>query len=93
MSVLTLPTLFMATSSYTPINCSFYDELEARATTGQPCTLTYRTEPDTPPSTYHGTIQDLFIKDKVEYLRLADGFELRLDALVAVDDKEMRNYC
>jgi Rho-binding antiterminator len=83
----------MSTPAYTPISCSFYDELEARATTGQPCTLTYRTEPDTPPSTYHGTIQDLFIKDKVEYLRLSDGFELRLDALVAVDDKELRNYC
>jgi Rho-binding antiterminator len=78
---------------YQPISCSFYDELEARATTSQPCTLTYRTEPDTPPSTYQGIIQDLYIKDKVEYLRLADGFELRLDALVAVDDKELRNYC
>ena len=78
---------------YQPISCSFYDELEARATTGQPCTLTYRTEPDTPPSTYHGTIQNLYIQEKVEYLRLADGFELRLDNLLAVDDKELRNYC
>jgi len=78
---------------YKPISCSFYDELEARATTGQPCTLTYRTEPDTPPTTYTGVIQDLFIHDKVEYLRLADGFELRLDNLVAVDNKELRNYC
>ena len=80
-------------AAYQPINCSFYDELETHATTGQPCTLTYRTEPDTPPSTYHGIIQDLFIQDKVEYLRLADGFELRLDNLLAVDDKELRNYC
>ncbi|UOQ73530.1 hypothetical protein [Hymenobacter cellulosilyticus] len=45
------------------------------------------------PSTYTGIITDLFIQDKVEYLRLEDGFELRLDALVAVDDKELRNYC
>jgi Rho-binding antiterminator len=82
-----------ASSAYQPINCSFYDELEARATAGQPCTLTYRTEPDSPPSTYHGVIQDLLLRDKVEYLRLADGFELRLDALVAVDNKELRNYC
>jgi Rho-binding antiterminator len=79
--------------AYQPISCSFYDELEARATTGQSCTLTYRLEPDTPPSTYQGVISDLFIKDKVEYLRLQDGFELRLDGLVAVDDKELRNYC
>jgi Rho-binding antiterminator len=83
----------MPDSTYTPISCSFYDELEARATTGQRCQLTYLTEADSPPSTYEGTITDLFIRDKVEYLRLADGFELRLDALVAVDDKELRNYC
>lgn len=84
----------MATQEdYQPISCSFYDELEARATTRQVCTLLYRTEPDTPPSTYTGIITDLFIKEKVEYLRLEDGFELRLDALVAVDDKELRNYC
>ncbi|GAB2459240.1 hypothetical protein GCM10011375_08940 [Hymenobacter qilianensis] len=78
---------------YQPISCSFYDELEARATTRQPCTLTYRPEPDMPPSTYKNIISDLFIRNKVEYLRLQDGFELRLDALVAVDDKELRNYC
>ncbi|QDA59932.1 hypothetical protein [Hymenobacter jejuensis] len=81
------------TADYKPISCSFYDELEARATQRQPCTLTYRTEADTPPSTYHGIIADLFIKNKVEYLRLEDGFELRLDAIVAVDDKELREYC
>lgn len=79
--------------AYRPISCSFYDELEARATTGQPCALVYRTEPDTPPTTYQGIIADLFIRDKVEYLRLTDGFELRLDALLAVDDKELRDYC
>lgn len=79
--------------AYQPISCAFYDELEALATRRQSCTLVYRTEPDTPPSTYQGLITDLFIKDKVEYLRLADGFEVRLDALVAVDGKELREYC
>ncbi|GAA3935467.1 hypothetical protein [Hymenobacter algoricola] len=78
---------------YHPISCTFYDELEARATTGQECTLTYRPEPDTPPSTTRGIITDLFIQDKVEFLRLQDGFEIRLDTLVAVDDKELRDYC
>lgn len=81
------------TTPYQPISCTFYDELEARATTGQECTLTYRPEPDTPPSTTRGIITDLFIQDKVEYLRLQDGFEIRLDTLVAVDDKELRDYC
>ncbi|WP_375416316.1 hypothetical protein [uncultured Hymenobacter sp.] len=79
--------------TYQPVSCSFYDELEARATLGQPCTLRYRTGADAPPVTYRGIIADLFIRDKVECLRLADGFELRLDTLLAVDDKELRNYC
>ncbi|WP_400192608.1 hypothetical protein [Hymenobacter sp. B81] len=79
--------------SYRPISCSFYDELEARATLRQPCTLTYRPAPAAPPSTYHGIIQDLYLRDRVEYLRLTDGFELRLDHLLAVDDKQLRDYC
>jgi len=82
----------MPTSDYTPINCSFYDELEALATTGRPSILVYRTQRDSPPITYQGTITDLFTKDKVEYLRLTDGFELRLDQLLAVDNKEAKDY-
>ncbi|MBC6610486.1 hypothetical protein H8B15_06110 [Hymenobacter sp. BT507] len=78
---------------YTPISCSFYDELEALATTRQPCQLVYRTQPDSPPVTYQGVIADLFIQDKVEYLRLTDGFTLRLDNLLAVDQKERRDVC
>jgi Rho-binding antiterminator len=80
-------------SDYRPISCSFYDELEARATTRQVCALHYRETPEAPVSTREGVIQDLYIRDKVEYLRLTDGFELRLDKLVAVDEQELRNYC
>ncbi|HEX8350791.1 MAG TPA: hypothetical protein VF598_12585 [Hymenobacter sp.] len=80
-------------SAYTPISCSFYDELEALATKHQSCTLVYRTEPDSPPITYQGIIKDLYIREKAEYLQLVDGFEIRLDTLLAVDNKEMRNYC
>ena len=79
-------------SDYTPINCQFYDELEALATTGTRCQLVYRTEPDSPPITYQGIITDLFTEEKVEYLRLVDGFTLRLDQLLAVDNKEARDY-
>ncbi|OON71171.1 hypothetical protein [Hymenobacter sp. CRA2] len=80
-------------SDYRPISCSFYDELEARATTRQPCTLRFRDAPEAPIGTREGVIEDLYIRDKVEYLRLTDGFELRLDKLVGVDDRELRNYC
>ncbi len=79
-------------ATYRPISCSFYDELEARATTRQPCTLHYQM-PDGHAQTHTGILADLFIRDKVEYLRCRDGFELRLDRLTGVDDKELRNYC
>ena len=79
-------------SDYRPISCSFYDELEARATTGQRCTLHYRGE-DGELLTHEGIIADLYIRDRVEYLRCQDGFELRLDRLTAVDDREVKDYC
>lgn len=78
---------------YRPISCSFYDELEARATTRQPCALHFVSGEDGQPHTHHGIIADLFIRDKVEYLRCHDGFELRLDRLTGVDDRELKSYC
>ena len=82
----------MPTTDYTPVNRSFYDELAVLATTGWRCQLVYRTEPDSPPITYQGIITDLMTEDEVEYLRLADGFTLRLDQLLAVNNKEARDY-
>ena len=82
----------MENAAYRPISCSFYDELEARATTRQPCTLHYLND-DGQPATHKAVIADLYLRDKVEYLRCRDGFELRLDRLTAVDDRELRNYC
>jgi Rho-binding antiterminator len=80
-------------SDYRPINCNFYDELEARATLRQPCVIAYRPQLDAPITTVTGIIDTLYIRDKVEYLRLTDGVELRLDWLVAVDDRELGAYC
>jgi Rho-binding antiterminator len=77
---------------YRPINCAFYDELEARATLRQPCNIYFMTEVGAP-TTHHGIIADLFIRDQVEYLRCHDGFEVRLDWLTAVDDREVGAYC
>ena len=82
----------MPISDYTPINRLFYDELAVLAATGWRCQLVYRTEPDSPPITYQGIITDLLTEDEVEYLRLADGFTLRLDQLLAVNNKEARDY-
>ena len=79
-------------AAYRPISCSFYDELEARATLRQPCALRFTAAAGTP-ATHRGIIVALFIREKVEYLRCQDGFELRLDQLTGVDDKELSAYC
>ncbi|MCC2545898.1 hypothetical protein LJY25_05535 [Hymenobacter sp. BT175] len=80
-------------SDYQPISCNFYDELEALATRRQPAEIRYRAPDAAAEASVTGVIADLYIRDKVEYLRLTDGFELRLDWLVAVDGKELRGYC
>ena len=79
-------------TAYRPISCSFYDELEARATLARPCALHY-VDGDGQAQTHHGIIADLYVRDHVEYLRCRDGFELRLDALTGVDEQELKNYC
>lgn len=79
-------------STYRPISCTFYDELEARATRRQPCVIIYRPE-GAAEASVTGIIDTLYIRDKVEYLRLTSGFELRLDWLVSVDGRELLNYC
>ena len=82
----------MRPTPYRPINCSFYDELEARATLRQSCAVHFVNEAGAP-VTHHGIIADLFIRENVEFLRCADGFELRLDRLTGVDDRELKSYC
>ena len=74
-----------------PISCVFYDELVARATLRQSCALHFLDEAGAP-VTHHGIITDLFIREKVEFLRCADGFELHLDRLTGGEDRELKSW-
>lgn len=78
---------------YRPISCAFYDELEARATTRQRCDVVYQNPAEPAPTTVAGVIADLYLRDKVEFMRLASGEEIRLDWLVSVDGKLLAGYC
>lgn len=62
------------TEVYVPIDCNFYDTFEAAATLKKWCTITL-----TNGEKVEGRIIDLFIKDKVELLKLHTGTEIRLD--------------
>ncbi len=85
--------LLLPMTAYRPISCMFYDELEARATLRQRCNIIYRPNGDGTDTTVTGVIETLYIRDKVEYLRLTDGLEIRLDWLVSVDGRELGAYC
>ena len=77
-------------SDYIPISCSFYDVLEAFATKQTEVEIEFlkggisRKIVD--------KIQDFFVKDKVEYMKLKNGEEIRLDQLIQVNGEYLAHY-
>ena len=76
---------------YVPINCDFYDELEALATMGKRVRLVYLD--DGARLEVHAAIRDLFTLESVEYAKLDSGVVFRLDKLVEVDGKLPAGLC
>ena len=77
--------------NYTPVNCNFYDELEALATLGKRSEIIFLA--DGARVTVTGVIKDLYTRDGVEYLKMDSGLVIRLDQLAQVDGKIPSNYC
>ncbi len=77
--------------NYVPINCDYYDELEALATIGKQVRIVYQENGEQ--SEARGIIKDLFTENSVEYMKLDTGFVIRLDKLVEVDGKVAPNVC
>lgn len=81
----------MATD-YRPINCSYYDELEAIATLRKRVTVIYQN--DSAQVTLNGVgIKNLYAKDKEEFVVLTNGQTIRLDYLIEVDGKLVIKAC
>jgi Rho-binding antiterminator len=78
--------------TYRPISCAYYDELEALATLRHHCVIDYLGSASQPAGA-EGIIVDFFIRDKAEYLRLDSGLEIRLDCLLSVNGKALKDYC
>ncbi|WP_299463040.1 hypothetical protein [uncultured Microscilla sp.] len=72
------------TIPYTPINCNLYDYLEAWAVKQTLCKVTYLNAQNKE-AVFTKTIVDLYIKDKVEYVKWNDGSSLRLDHLIEIN--------
>jgi Rho-binding antiterminator len=77
------------TSEYRPIDCSVHDRLEALATLGRECVLTVRGGPgvEEEEERFVDRIVDVFARGGAEWLRTANGREVRLDRLVRVEEQ------
>jgi Rho-binding antiterminator len=72
-------------ATYKPIDCDYYDRLEAWATTKTVCTIVYKDESGNRQE-ISAKIEDVYTQEKVEYLKTNTGVVLRLDALISVND-------
>lgn len=79
-------------NDYTPISCSFYDELEALATLKEMVVIEYYNETNLATNAV-GRIVNLYTKQKQEFVELSSGITIRLDKLIAVNGKVPKNYC
>ena len=77
--------------AYTPISCSFYDRLEEAATLKKVVNLQYF-EGDLPMQK-QALIKTIKIRDKIEWLFLVDGTEVRLDRIHSIDGVKLSNHC
>lgn len=73
-----------SSKEYTPINCNLYDCFEEAATLKKKCVFLIKEDSRT--RIENGQIVDFYIKDKVEYLRLKKGKDLRLDTIQQFND-------
>lgn len=69
---------------YHPIDCSYYDRLEAWATLCETCSI-IRLDQDGIRHQVKSKINDLLLKDGVEYLIAENHLHIRLDQLVSVN--------
>ena len=78
-------------TNYKPIDCNYYDELEALATLRKDAEILYLSESNEE-LFISSIIKDFFIHDKVEFMILANGLEIRLDRIVSVNGLERSGY-
>ncbi|PHI20507.1 hypothetical protein CEQ90_07075 [Lewinellaceae bacterium SD302] len=78
---------------YTPIDCNYYDRLEAHATLRQRIRIDYRNEQGEATALEDALIVDLQTRNSEEFMILESGHEIRLDKLIAVDGKVPPGSC
>ncbi len=82
----------MKKASYIPIDCNYYDKLEAWAVLRQEVEVVFLQESEKE-EVLRGLIEDFFIEKGAEYMKMKDGKSLRLDRLVAVNGEAVPKSC
>ncbi len=77
---------------YQPIDCNYYDRLEAWATMQTLCVLAFRDEEGLPREV-SARITNLYTLNKAEYLQLDNGLVVRLDRLLSVNGIPLPGVC
>ena len=80
-----------ANTSYTPIDCSFYDYLEENVTMGRISVIEYLEEGSA--RILETRILDLKSENHVEYMVLENGLKIRLDHILTFNGKPVPKSC
>ena len=75
---------------YQPINCNFYDILEATAVKRK--TVSIVIIEDNIQKTIESKIIDLYAKDSIEYMIMENDKTIRLDQIVSVDGVVLEGF-
>ena len=75
----------MTNSTYLPISCHYYDELEALATRKVACHIHYRNAVGTTTCIETKLVDFITIK-KEEFLIVENDLQIRLDQIISVND-------
>ena len=78
-------------TKYKPIDCNFYDVLEAVAIEKRYVKVYYYSEIRELLSAM-AIVKDIYTRDKMEFLVLNTGEEIRLDRIVRIDDTPAPNH-
>lgn len=80
----------MISNNYEPIDCNFYDLLEAAATLKKECIIDFFNAKFQEQQIL-SRIKNLFTENKEEYMELENGTLIRLDKIIAVNGKKLPN--
>jgi len=76
---------------YKPINCSFYDILEATATLRKSVEIKYYLNDSV--ISVHSKIKNIYSKEGEEFMEFDTGVIIRLDQIISVEKNLLKDFC